>query len=58
MTLTSEVSVACLIQIKQAREPGLVPNARARVGFADGSMKTVLEKLPDKHLITKSEHKI
>jgi hypothetical protein len=34
--------------VKRARERLLVPNTRARVGFADGSIEKVIEKLPDK----------
>jgi hypothetical protein len=42
--------------MKQARERRLVPNARERVGFADGWIK-VFEKLCGQNLSTKSTHK-
>ena len=53
----NQASAARLIQIKRARERWLVPNARTRVGFADGSLK-VLEKFCGQNLTTKSADKI
>jgi hypothetical protein len=52
----SFIKRARLIQIKRARERLLVRNTRARVGFADGSLK-VLGKFCGQNLITKSVHK-
>jgi hypothetical protein len=46
-----------MIKQAQARERQLVPNARARVDFANGSIK-VLRTYLKRFVDTKSEHKI
>jgi hypothetical protein len=50
--MVSQASTARLIPIKRARERELVPNTRAHVGFADGSIK-VLEQFCGQNLTTK-----